>query len=122
MGKTFNFWWLCVRTAFRGNAASANDWQWVFANPLWQTIGGAVGAGLGAFVSRYSRGAPMMSPDTPIGVFLGGLFGSVFTWLIFFIMRFLRTPATLYYEQKEKAPKTGRTQTVSCRGNARAIV
>jgi hypothetical protein len=99
MRKTFKFWWLCVKLAARGSAAFAND----FANPLWQSIGGAVGAGLGAFASHYWRGAPMMSPDTPIGVFLGGLFGFAFTSLIFFIMRFLRTPAILYHEQKDRA-------------------
>jgi hypothetical protein len=103
MGKTLKFLWLCIKRAFRGNAASANDWQWVVANPLWQIIGSAVCAGLGAFVSRYWRGAPMMSPDTFLGVFLGGLFGFLFTWLICFIMRFIRTPARLYYEQKDRA-------------------
>jgi hypothetical protein len=103
MGKKFNFWWTCIKLAALGNSASANDWQWVFANPIWQSIGGMVGAGLGAFASRYWRGAPMMSPDTPIGIFLGGLFGFAFTWLILFIMRLIREPAKLYHEQKDRA-------------------
>jgi len=90
-----------------GNAASANDWQWVFANPLWQSIGSAVCAGLGAFVPRYWRGAPVMSPDTFLGVFLGGLFGFAFTWLILFIMRFLAMPPRLYHEQKDRADNLG---------------
>lgn len=50
-------------------------------------------------------GATMVSPETPVGVFLGGLFGFAFTWQIFFIMRFLSTPATLYHEQKDRADK-----------------
>jgi hypothetical protein len=105
MRRFFSFWWLCVRTAFRGNSASANDWQWIFANPLWQSIGSAVGGALGAFISSYWAGAPLVSPETPIGVFAGGLFGFCATWLAFFLLRFLKTPPTLYYQQKDRADK-----------------
>jgi hypothetical protein len=103
MRRFLAFWWLCVRTAFWGNSASANDWQWIFANPLWQSIGSAVGGAWGAFVSSHWAGAPLMSPETPIGIFLGGLFGFCATWLAFFLIRFLKTPPTLYYEQKDRA-------------------
>jgi hypothetical protein len=104
MRRFFAFWWLCARTAFPGNAAFANDWQWVFANPLWQSIGSAVGAAFGAVASSHWRGAPLMSPDTPIGAFLGGLFGFCTTWLMFFLVRFLNAPAVLYYDQKGRVP------------------
>ena len=46
-----------------------------------------------------------MSPDTPVGVFLGGLFGFCATWLAFFLVRFFRTPPALYFEQKDRADK-----------------
>src|SRR4051812_39239855 len=103
MRRIFAFWWLCVRTAFWGNSASANDWQWIFANPLWQSIGSAIGGALGAFVSSHWAGAPLIWPETPLGIFLGGLFGFCATWLAFFLTRFLKTPPTFYYEQKDRA-------------------
>jgi len=97
MRKFFCFYWLCVKIAARGNAPFANDWQWVFANPIWQSIGATIGAAVGGYVTPYWQGAPLMSPDTPIGVFLGGLFGFVATWLVFFIVRFLNAPVSLYH-------------------------
>jgi hypothetical protein len=105
MRQFFSFWWLCARTAFWGNSASANDWQWIFANPLWQSIGSAVGGALGAFISSHWAGAPLMSSETPIGIFLGGLFGFCATWLAFFLFRFLKAPPTFYYDQKHRADK-----------------
>ncbi|SHK94545.1 hypothetical protein [Bradyrhizobium lablabi] len=105
MHRVFAFWWLCARTAFWGNSSAANDWQWIFASPLWQSIGSAIGGALGAFISAHWMEAPLMSPDTPMGVFLGGLFGFCATWLAFFLVRFLKTPSTLYYEQKDRADK-----------------
>ena len=99
MRQFFSFWWLCARRAAAGNSAHANDWQWLFANPVWQSIGSAVGAALGAWVSAHWREAPVMSPDTPIGVFLGGLFGFCATWIAFFLIRFIHAPAALYHEK-----------------------
>ena len=103
MCKFLSFYWQCAKIAARGNAAHANDWQWVIANPLWQSIGSAAGAGLGAFVASYWRGAPVISPETPIGVFLGGLFGFVVTWLIFFAVKFLNAPVALYHSEQSRA-------------------
>ena len=103
--RFFSFWWLCARTAFWGNSSAANDWQWIFANPLWQSVGSAVGAALGAFISSHALEAPLMSPDTPMGVFLGGLFGFCATWIVFFFIRFVKTPPTLYFGQKDRADK-----------------
>lgn len=103
MRNFLSFWWRCIRLAFWGNAAFANDWQWVIASPLWQSIGSAIGAALGTFVSRYWRGAPMMSIDTPLGVFLGGLFGFVVTWAIAFVVRLANAPVRLHQEEHQES-------------------
>jgi hypothetical protein len=94
------FYWQCAKIAASGNAAKANDWQWVIANPLWQGIGGTVGATLGGLIASFWRGAPGISMDTPIGVFLGGLFGFVVTWLLFFAIKFLNAPVVLFNTEK----------------------
>jgi hypothetical protein len=103
MGRFFRFWWLCAREAFPGNASVANDWQWVIANPWWQSIGASVGGAFGAFFASHWGEAPMISPETPIGIFLGGLFGFVVTWIIAFTLRFIKAPAVLYYREKDRA-------------------
>lgn len=103
MQRRFAFTWLCIKIAVRGNAAPANDWQWVIANPIWQGIGGTVGATVGGYLAKHWQSAPLIWPNTPIGIFLGGLFGFVVTWIILFIIRFLRAPAILFYQEKERA-------------------
>ena len=103
MRKFFFFWWLCARAAFPGNTVGANSWQWVIANPLWLGIGTIVCAGLGAFVARYSAGAPLISLETPIGGLLGGIFGFIVTWLIAFSIRFINAPSMLYFREKDRA-------------------
>ena len=92
MRKHFAFLWLCVREALPGNAAPANDWQWVVASPMWQFFGTGIGAALGGFTSRYWDWVPAMTPDTVLGTLLGGLFGFAVTWLIVFLIRCLRSP------------------------------
>jgi hypothetical protein len=103
MQKVFRFWWLCLCQSARGNAPFANDWPWIFATPLWQAIGGTVGGAIGAFLARYWRDAPVISPDTFFGAFIGGLFGFGLTWLIVFVGRLFVTPAALYYAEKDRA-------------------
>jgi len=92
MRAFLRFWVDCAKIAARGNTSDANSWQWVFANPLWQSVGGAAGLVLGGFASHYWHGAPTISPDTPVGVFLGGFFGFAVTWLLFFVPRLLNAP------------------------------
>jgi hypothetical protein len=103
MRNFLSFYWQCAKIAARGNAAHANDWQWVIANPLWQGIGGVVGAALGGLIASYWRGAPAVSLDTPAGVFLGGVFGFVVTWLLFFAFKFVNAPVALYHREKGRA-------------------
>jgi hypothetical protein len=102
MRKFLWFYWQCAKLAARGNAVRANDWQWVVANPVWQSIGSAVGGALGALLTATWGKAPLMSPETPIGIFLGGLFGFVATWILFFAFRFVNTPVILFHRQEER--------------------
>jgi hypothetical protein len=105
MRRFFAFLRLCAKEAFPDNVGAANDWQWVVANPWWQSIGAAVCAPLGGFFANYWRGAPMISPDTAIGTFIGGLVGFALTWLIAYFLRFLKAPSVLYYREKDRADK-----------------
>jgi hypothetical protein len=101
MRRIFSFWGLCAKRAAWGNSVHANDWQWVVANPLWQSIGAAVGVAVGGFW----KGAPTLSPDTALGVLLGGAVGFAITWLLAFLIKLLKAPADLYFEQKARAEK-----------------
>jgi hypothetical protein len=77
MRKFFAFWWLCARTAFWGNAAFANDWQWIFGNPIASTFGGVIVAALGIVAPTIALrlGATEMTTGTPaLDSFLGALF------------------------------------------------
>jgi hypothetical protein len=98
-----SFWWKCIRFAARGNVPYANDWQWVFANPLWQSIGTAVGATLGAALKTIWPNAILISSDTWAGVLLGGAAGFLITWMLFFLVRLIGAPSSIYYAEKERA-------------------
>ena len=102
MRQIFSFWWLCVKRAAKGNAAQANDWQWVIANPLWQSIGTAVGGFLGAYLAKIWQDAPAVSSDTALGVFLGGFAGFAITWLLAFAIKLIHVPAALYFELEKR--------------------
>jgi len=41
--------------------------------------------------------------ETPTGIFLGGLFGFVVTWLLFFAIKFVNAPVALYHREKSRA-------------------
>jgi hypothetical protein len=106
MRKFFAFWWLCARTAFWGNAAFANDWQWIFGNPIASTFGGVIVAALGIVAPTIALrlGATEMTTGTPaLDSFLGALFAFVITWLVAFIVRFFAAPVRLFHTQKDRA-------------------
>jgi hypothetical protein len=103
MRQFFSFWWRCARLAARGNAPHANDWQWVFASPLWQSIGAVVGATIGGALKSFWPDAPVIASDTWAGVFLGGLAGFVITWIVFFLIRFVSAPAAVFHAEKHRA-------------------
>jgi hypothetical protein len=66
-------------------------------------VGAAAGAIIGGFIAPYWREATMMSPETPLGVFLGGLAGFSITWVIAFAIKFVKAPADLYYAENARA-------------------
>jgi hypothetical protein len=108
MRKSLAFWWRCAVFAAQGNVPHANDWQWVLANPLWQSIGTAVGAVIGAWLKSVWADAPVIAPDTWAGVLLGGLAGFVITWLMFFIVRLVHAPAAIFHAERERADELQR--------------
>ena len=98
MRRFFAFWWLCIRQAFWGNTAFANDWQWVFGIP-------AV-SGVLAFVAA-SRGAADLTTGYPIAdAFLVALGAFIVTWLVAFMVRLFNAPAVLYQQQSERTSTT----------------
>jgi hypothetical protein len=105
MHRFSHFWWLCTRNAFWGNAAFANDWQWVFGNPVVSGLGGLVLAGLGALAPSVAKwlGATNMTTGTPaLDSFIGALAAFVVTWLVAFMVRLLNAPVAMFHEQKER--------------------
>jgi hypothetical protein len=121
--KFLSFWWRCARLAARGNAPYANDWQWIFANPLWQIVGTIVGAAIGGLLKSVWPGAPEISSETWLGVFLGGLAGFVITWVLFFLIRFANAPALIFHDEKDRADEAAKRLAVfsSDRDSARDV-
>jgi len=86
--RFFAFWWQCARTAFWGNAAFANDWQWVFGVPIC--------SGIVTFLASQ-RGATELSTGYPIGDgFLAALGAFVVTWTVAFFVRLFNAPVALF--------------------------
>jgi hypothetical protein len=83
--ETIAFYGLCAKWAATGTLERANAWFWLIGIP-----------GI-AFV-RYLRGEidPMTIPDH-IPAFLGFMAATVaISWVVFFVIRFLRAPAHFY--------------------------
>jgi hypothetical protein len=114
MRRFFSFWWLCLRTAFWGNAAFANDWQWVFGNPVVSTFAGVVVAAVGAVAPTIAKrlGATEMTTGMPaVDSFLGALAAFILTWLVAYLVRLLNAPVVLFHDQKARADKFDGTAT-----------
>jgi hypothetical protein len=78
-GRFFTFWARCVREAFWGNSAFANDWQWVVGNPLSAVLGGLLATYLGA--TALSTGSNILD------AFFAALAAFIITWLVAFLIR-----------------------------------
>jgi hypothetical protein len=95
MRSFFRFWWICAKTAFWGNTAFANDWQWVFGIPALSGLAGFLAANKGA--ADLSTGYPILDG------FLTALGAFIVTWTIAFAVRMLNAPVVLFHEQKDRA-------------------
>jgi hypothetical protein len=83
---------MAIKSAFWGNTAFANDWQWVFGIPAVSFLGAAFSAW---------RGATELSTGYPIA---DGLIAAVIafaiTWGVAFVVRLLNVPVMLHEQQK----------------------
>jgi len=101
MRRFFSFWWLCVRTAFWGNAAFANDWQWLVGYPitaasLWI---------LGYFYAELSGRIEVTLATGALGALAAAFVAYIVTWAASFIARLCNSPVILFHEQKDRADK-----------------
>jgi hypothetical protein len=95
MRRFLSFWWLCAKEAFRGSAAFANDWQWLFGIPICSGLAFWFSARFG--ITNFGTGNSITD-----GVLVaGGAF--IVTWLIAFIARLSNAPANLYHREKTRA-------------------
>lgn len=97
MGQFFSFWSRCIRDAFWGNSAFANDWQWVFGNPAASALGGLLAAVFGT--------AAVTTGSTIFDAFLAALAAFSITWFVAFLIRLIGLPAKYFYREKERADR-----------------
>jgi hypothetical protein len=91
----FAFWWKCARTAFWGNTAFANSWQWVFGIP--------VISGLSVWANAKFGAAAMSTGNPIVDGLLGALGAFVVTWVVAFVVRLLNAPVALFHFEKARA-------------------
>jgi hypothetical protein len=95
MRQFFQFWWRCIRIAFRGNTAFANDWQWLLGVPICSAIA--------VYFARKLGIAELSTGNAIADGFLAAFGAFVVTWLFAFAVRIANAPVILYYEEKKKA-------------------
>jgi hypothetical protein len=108
MRQYFSFWRLCARTAAAGgNSSFANDWQWIFGNPVVTAFGSLVIAGLGGLFPTIAKRlgvTDMSTTGSPaFDSFIGALAAFAVTWLVIFSVRLAKAPSALYYAEKKRA-------------------
>jgi hypothetical protein len=114
MRRFFSFWWECIRTAAGGNSTFANDWQWIFGNPIVSAFGTLFIAAVGGFApSAFARlGTGEITTGMPtLDSFLGAFAAFIITWLAAFFFRLFNVPVVLFHQQKERADKLEGTPT-----------
>jgi hypothetical protein len=97
MRRFFSFWQLCVRRASRGNAAFANEWQWLIGYPATATILWI----LGYFYAELSGRIEVTLSTGALGALAAAFIAYMITW----VGRLLNAPVILYDEQKDRADK-----------------
>lgn len=114
MRKFFKFWWLCAKRAFPGNAAFANDWQWVFGSPIVSSLAGIFLATIGGLSPTLAMRLGITSATTgsqSLDAFIGALAAFIITWLVAFTIRFANAPVVLFYEQRDQVKVISRSIT-----------
>jgi hypothetical protein len=95
MRKFLSFYRECAKSAAHGNAAFANDWQWLFGIPI--CAGFAIW-----FASKYQ--VTELTTGYPIADGMLGASGAfAVTWIFVFLGRFLNAPVLSFHEQKDRA-------------------
>jgi hypothetical protein len=89
--ETIKFWGLCIKHAFRDSFSIANAWS-----GLWGPL-------LLWLVIKWG-GYKVNLPEDAIGqAVVMTLAGAVATWFGVLVVRFIRAPALVYWEQRQKA-------------------
>ena len=101
MRRFFAFWWECARTAFKGNSAFANDWQWLVGYPTTAVILWIIGY----FYAELSGKIEVTLTTGALGALGAAAIAYFITWLAAFVVRFLNQPAQLFDEQKSRADR-----------------
>jgi hypothetical protein len=99
MRRFIAFWWLCVRKAFWGNTAFANDWQWLVGYPATAALLWA----LGYFYAEFSGRVEVTLANGALGALAAAFIAFVITWIIAFVARLLDAPVELYHCEKDRA-------------------
>ncbi len=97
MHRVFSFWWLCAKSAFWGNSAFANDWQWVVGNPAASALGILIAGYFG--IKAVTTGSDIQDN------FIAALVAFVITWFVAFLVRLFSLPAKYYCDEKERADR-----------------
>jgi hypothetical protein len=98
MRSFFRFWWKCAKSAFRGNAAFANDWQWLVGYPIIALVVSVIGY----FYAELSGRIEMTLSTGAMGLLAAAAIAFVITWVFSFIGRVLNQPVILFAAQQSK--------------------
>jgi hypothetical protein len=98
MRQFFSFWWRCTKIAAKGNSSFANDWQWVYGNPIVSGLGAVVIGTIGGAAPSLAHlwgGSEMTTGHPATDAFIGALCAYLVTWLVIFFVRLLNAPVVL---------------------------
>lgn len=98
MGTVRYYLWNCAKISATSASSFANDWQWVYGNPIVSVAAGAIAGATSA------DGNVMLIPQHPIlNGFAVAAVVFLVTWLIGVLIRMPVVSARLYYAEKRRA-------------------